>query len=93
MRLSLLRYNMTVLDLRSVRCPLALVTLKITLKRELLSTTDVCNRSIKLLFSTKPAMSDIISYLDKKSYKYQILKEENKLSLIITIKKQGKKEC
>ncbi len=81
---------MTVLDLRSVRCPLALVTLKITLKRELLSTTDFNNRSIKLLFSTESAMADIISYLDKKSYEYQLLKNEHNLSLIIRNKKEGK---
>lgn len=79
---------MTVLDLRSVRCPLALVTLKIMLKRELLlSTTNINNGSIKLLFSTESAMSDIIRYLDKKLYQYHLLKDKNKLSLIISIKK------
>ena len=76
---------MTVLDLRSIHCPLALVTLKITLKRELLSTANIESRSIKLLFSTELAMSDIIMYLDKKSYQYQLLKDDNPYSLIITI--------
>lgn len=70
---------MNVLDLRSIRCPLALVTLK----RELLSTNDIKNSSLKLLFSTKPAMSDIILYLDKKSYRYQMCEDKNSFSLII----------
>jgi len=76
---------MNVLDLRSIRCPLALVTLKVTLKSELLSTNDKYNRSLKLLFSTESAMSDIIMYLDKKSFQYQLLEDESQFSLIITI--------
>jgi len=81
----LLRNIMTVLDLRSIRCPLALITLKVTLKRELLWTPDTKNRSLKLLFSTESAMSDIMLYLDKKAYQYLLLKNETPFSLIITI--------
>jgi len=77
---------MNVLDLRSIRCPLALVTLK----RELLSTDNLKNSSLKLLFSTDSAMADIILYLDKKSYQYQKIKENNLFSLIITINNIGK---
>ena len=79
---------MNVLDLRSIRCPLALVTLK----RELLSTSDLDNSSLKLLFSTESAMSDIILYLDKKSYQYQTFNDGNFLSLIINSHK-GKATC
>jgi len=71
---------MNVLDLRSMRCPLALVTLK----RELLLTSDIKNSSLKLLFSTESAMSDIVSYLDKKSYQYQLFTSELYFSLVIT---------
>lgn len=85
---------MTVLDLRSIRCPLALVTLKITLQRELISTPDICNRSLKLLFSTESAMSDIILYLDKKAFQYRLLTDESQFSLLITINhNKGKVEC
>ncbi|PKG39957.1 hypothetical protein [Psychromonas sp. Urea-02u-13] len=84
---------MTVLDLRSIRCPLALVTLKVTLKRELLSTPDTKNCSLKLLFSSESAMSDIILYLDKKAYHYQILKHETLFSLIIINANKGNTEC
>ena len=77
---------MNVLDLRSIRCPLALVTLKVKLNSVLLSTNDNKNRSLELLFSTESAMSDIIMYLDKKSYQYQLLKNENLFSLILTLK-------
>lgn len=81
---------MLILDLCSIRCPLALVTLK----RALLSTTDNRNRSLKLLFSNKSAMSDIILYLDKKSYHYQLLKDKNLFIVIITRhKSKGSKEC
>jgi TusA-related sulfurtransferase len=76
---------MTVLDLRSIRCPLALVTLKVTLKHELLLTTDTNNRSLKLLFSTESAMSDIVLYLDKKAYQYQLLTEKHQFSLLVFI--------
>jgi len=78
---------MNVLDLRSIRCPLALVTLK----RELLSTSKIKNSSLKLLFSSESNLSDIVLYLDKKQYQYQILQSENFFSLIITNSKKGKK--
>jgi len=77
---------MNVLDLRSIRCPLALVTLK----RELISTYKLKNSSLKLLFSTQSSMSDIVLYLDKKSYEYQVFKDENVYSIIITINYIGK---
>ena len=76
---------MNVLDLRSIRCPLALVTLKITLKYQLHLTDDNKNRSLKLLFSTESAMSDIKRYLDKKAYQYQLIINENQFILIITL--------
>jgi TusA-related sulfurtransferase len=76
---------MTVLDLRSIRCPLALVTLKVTLKHELLLTTDTNNRSLKLLFSTESAMSDIMLYLDKKAYQYQLLTDKYQFSILVFI--------
>ena len=77
---------MTVLDLRSIRCPLALVTLK----RELISTKNISNSSLKLLFSTESSMSDIILYLEKKSFIYQTFKDKNVYSVIITINHIGK---
>ena len=77
---------MTVLDLRSIRCPLALVTLK----RELLSTNNNRNSSLKLLFSTESSMSDIILYLEKKSFVYQTFKDKNIYSVIISINHIGK---
>lgn len=76
---------MDVLDLRTIRCPLALVTLKLTLKSESTSINDDKSRSLKLLFSTKQAMSEIMLYLDKKSYHYQLSKNDNQCSLIIII--------
>lgn len=76
---------MNVLDLRTIRCPLALVTLKLTLKSELLSTANMYNCSLKLLFSTESAMSDIKLYLDKKAYHYQILTDNNTFSLLIKL--------
>lgn len=76
---------MTVLDLRSMRCPIALVTLKLTLKRELISTTNLNECSLKVLFSTEVAMQDIILFLDKKAYQYQILNDSNLFSLIINL--------
>jgi TusA-related sulfurtransferase len=76
--------KMNVLDLRSIRCPLALVTLK----RHLLSTDDLKNSSLKILFSNESAMADITLYLDKKAYQYQMIKDNN--SLIITINNIGK---
>lgn len=79
---------MNVLDLRSIRCPLALVTLK----RELLSTSDINNSSLKLIFSTEIAMSDIILYLDKKSYQYQLVNHENIYSLVIN-RNKGNVKC
>lgn len=80
---------MIVLDLRSMRCPLALVTLKLTLKRELLSTANIKECSLKLLFSTEDAMQDIILFLDKKSYQYHILKDNDLFSLIINLNNKG----
>ncbi|MEI6896779.1 MAG: sulfurtransferase TusA family protein [Psychromonas sp.] len=77
---------MNVLDLRSMRCPLALVTLK----RALLSTNEDENSSLKLLFSTESSMLDIILYLDKKFYQYHILNNENFFSLIILNSNKGK---
>ncbi|PKF63561.1 hypothetical protein CW745_01565 [Psychromonas sp. psych-6C06] len=80
---------MNVLDLRSIRCPLALVTLK----RELISTDDMKNSSLKLLFSTEPAMSDIILYLNKKCYQYQLMEEGEVFALIIFNRKKGNSKC
>jgi TusA-related sulfurtransferase len=88
-----LRYIMCVLDLRSIRCPLALVTLKLTLKRKLLlisdTTSDIHKGSLKVLFSTESAMSDIKQYLDKKAYQYQLLTEEKYFILLINITDKG----
>ncbi|MEL0658922.1 sulfurtransferase TusA family protein [Psychromonas arctica] len=52
------------LDLRQVRCPLALVLLK-----QQLLTLDT-NASIEVLFSNQVAIQDIRRYLDKKNYCY-----------------------
>ena len=52
------------LDLRQVRCPLALVLLK-----QQLLTLDI-NASIEVLFSNQVAIQDIRRYLDKKNYCY-----------------------
>ncbi|WP_156873998.1 sulfurtransferase TusA family protein [Psychromonas hadalis] len=81
---------MVTLDLRELRCPLALVTLK----RELLLTTEIKNRSLKLFFSSVSAMSDIILYLDKKGIYYQMSEDENLFVLIVTINKsKDRKKC
>ncbi|GLS89984.1 hypothetical protein GCM10007916_10510 [Psychromonas marina] len=80
---------MNVLDLSSIRCPLALVLLK----RELLKTDDFNNSSLKLIFSTELAMSDIILFLEKKSYVYQSFRYENSFSLIITLNHIGTAKC
>lgn len=82
---------MSVLDLCSIRCPLALVTLKMTLKRKLLLTSETQNRSIKLLFSSESAMADIILYLDKKAYQYQLITDETPFVVIITMTEKGTK--
>lgn len=79
---------MKVLDLRATRCPLSLVTLK----RELLSTSDMAKGSLKVIFSSESTMSDIVLYLDKNSYQYQTFKEQDFLSLEITHYK-GKAIC
>jgi TusA-related sulfurtransferase len=88
-----LGYLMSVLDLRSIRCPLALVTLKITLKRNLLltsdTTSDIHKGSLKVLFSTESAMSDIKRYLDKKAYQYQLVTDEKHFILLINITAKG----
>ena len=82
---------MTVLDLRCIRCPLALVKLKLALKRKLLfasdmtSTSDIHKRSLKVLFSTQDAMSDIRLYLDKKAYQYKLSTDQESFILMITI--------
>jgi len=52
------------LDLRNIRCPLALVLLKQTLIK-----ADH-TAAIKVLFSNQAAMQDIRLYLDKKNYCY-----------------------
>lgn len=84
---------MPILDLRSIRCPLALITLKMTIKRKLLltsdTTSDIHKRSLKVLFSTESAMSDIMLYLDKKAYQYQLLSEDVPFTLLITITEKG----
>jgi len=77
---------MNVLDLRSIRCPLALITLK----RELLSTSNIKNSSLKLLFSSESSRADIVLYLDKKQYQYQLLQSEKFFSLIINNSNKGK---
>ncbi|WP_413701962.1 hypothetical protein ACLKMH_10795 [Psychromonas sp. KJ10-10] len=86
---------MSELDLRSIACPLALVTLKMTLKRKLLltsdTTSDIHKRSLKVLFSTESAMSDIMLFLDKKAYQYQLLTDDVSFALLITITDKGTK--
>lgn len=55
---------MEFLDLREVRCPLALLLFK--QKLMLLGN----NTEIKVLFSNQEALQDICLYLDKKNYCY-----------------------
>ena len=52
------------LDLRNIRCPLALVLLKQTLIK------TEHSADIKILFSNQAAMQDLRLYLDKKNYCY-----------------------
>lgn len=79
---------MDVLDLRSIRCPLALVTLKQTL----LSPAVIASDSLNLLFSTKSAMLDITLYLDKKSFQYILLENEKEFVIMITLNKKSKEK-
>ncbi|WP_084605328.1 sulfurtransferase TusA family protein [Psychromonas aquimarina] len=74
---------METLDLRSKQCPMSLVTLKRHLLHEHHS-----DKSLHLLFSSEPAMQDIIRYLDKKSYLYSINRSDSQVSLIMQIKAQ-----
>lgn len=64
------------LDLRKVRCPLALVLLK----QQLL--TLALNDAINVLFSNQEAMQDIKLYLNKKNYDYSC----NENSLLVKYK-------
>ena len=57
---------MDTLDLRNIRCPLALIKVKLLLKNK----TAASKCEIK--FSNKRAMQDIIRYLDAKEYSYKI---------------------
>jgi len=66
------------LDLRKIRCPLALVLLK-----QQLLTLDT-NAQIEVLFSNADAIKDIRLYLDKKNYCYRC--EQN--TLLITYNDQ-----
>ena len=62
------------LDLRKIRCPLALVLLKQQLlKLEI-------NNTLEVLFINQKAMQDIKLYLDKKNYTYSC--EQNKLLIM-----------
>lgn len=59
---------MQVLDLRNVRCPLALVLLK----QFFLTLESANNSRISVLFSNQDAMSDIRLYLEQQKYSYCI---------------------
>ncbi|WP_166739294.1 sulfurtransferase TusA family protein [Psychromonas algicola] len=59
------------LDLREIRCPLALVLLK----QQLL--TLETNHTLEVLFVDQAVMQDILLYLNKKNYTYN--REKNKL--------------
>ncbi|AGH81700.1 hypothetical protein PCNPT3_08810 [Psychromonas sp. CNPT3] len=56
---------MYILDLRHCRCPLSLLKLK-----EFLLTNPLV--SVQILFATEVAMQDILYYLKKKNYQYQV---------------------
>jgi len=62
------------LDLRQIRCPMALVLLKQQLlKLEI-------NDTLEVLFIEQSVMQDILLYLDKKNYTYS--REKNKLFIL-----------
>jgi len=62
------------LDLRKIRCPMALVLLKQQLlKLEI-------NDTLEVLFIDQSVMKDILLYLDKKNYTYS--REKNKLFIV-----------
>jgi len=63
------------LDLRKVRCPLALVLLK-----QQLHILDV-NSTLSVLFEHPQAMQDIKLYLNKKNYNYYC--EQNRLLITL----------
>lgn len=63
------------LDLRNIRCPLALVLLKQTLIKTEHSS------GVKILFSSQAAMHDIQLYLDKKNYCYSC----DQTTLLVTV--------
>ena len=63
--------TMNCLDLRKIRCPLALVLLK----QQLLKLE--VNMTLEVLFINQKAMQDILLYLDKKNHTYSC--EQNKL--------------
>jgi TusA-related sulfurtransferase len=63
------------LDLRQIRCPLALVLLK----QQLMVLNHGCQ--IKVLFTNQQAIADICLYLDKKNYCYS--RQQNTLLIEI----------
>ena len=63
------------LDLRDIRCPLALVLLK----QQLIALNG--SRQIKVLFTHPTAMKDICLYLEKKNYCYS--RQQNTLLIEI----------
>ncbi|WP_298943011.1 sulfurtransferase TusA family protein [uncultured Psychromonas sp.] len=66
------------LDLRQIRCPLALVLLK----QQLLGLDN--GTHLEVLFSNQVAIQDIRLYLDKKNYCYRC----NQNTLLITLDNQ-----
>jgi len=81
---------MEILDLRTKKCPMSLVTLK----RYLLLHENSCavqvNKTVHVLFSNESAMQDIILYLDKKAYDYSVKVSDIQVSLVMQIKAQNK---
>lgn len=67
---------MQTLDLRHVRCPLALILLK----QKLLTLTY--NTQVSVVFSSSSAIKDIQLYLDKKNYCYRC--DQNTLLITVT---------
>lgn len=69
--------TMDQLDLREIRCPLALVLLKQQLlKLEL-------NNTLEVIFINQGAMKDIASYLNKNNCIYKYKKDEHFNKLLI----------
>ncbi len=72
---------MQTLDLQKTRCPMSLVLLKSYLLAQ--NNNGEYKHPVCLLFSNQAAMQDIMKYLDKKAFSYQIKRHSQPISLVL----------